>query len=235
MTVYLIPTFISDNINTLSFEAKEIAKNLDEFIVENEKSARQFLKLIQTNIRQNDLKLHLLNEHSTPAEISTLKSLLNNTSDIGILSEAGCPAVADPGADFVKMAHEKKIKVVPLSGPSSILLALMASGLSGQSFVFHGYLPRDSTQRKSKLLILEKDAQKKKQTQIFMEAPYRNQALLNDILQTCSSATMLCIACDLTSKEEFIQTKAVGEWKKKVPDTNKKPVIFLIGKILERK
>lgn len=229
MTVYLIPTFISDNTLTLSPEAKEIAKNLDEFIVENEKSARQFLKLIQTNIRQNDLKLHLLNEHSTPAEISSLKSLLNNTTDIGILSEAGCPAVADPGAAFVKMAHENNIKVVPLTGPSSILLALMASGLSGQSFVFHGYLPRESVQRKSKLLILEKDAQKKKQTQIFMEAPYRNQPLLNDILQTCSNDTLLCIACDISSKEEFIQTKSIAEWKKKVPDVNKKPVMFLIG------
>ncbi len=229
MTVYLIPTFISDNTLTLSPEAKEIAKNLDEFIVENEKSARQFLKLIQTNIRQNDLKLHLLNEHSTPAEISSLKSLLNNTTDIGILSEAGCPAVADPGAAFVKMAHENNIKVVPLTGPSSILLALMASGLSGQSFVFHGYLPRETVQRKSKLLILEKDAQKKKQTQIFMEAPYRNQPLLNDILQTCSNDTLLCIACDISSKEEFIQTKSIAEWKKKVPDVNKKPVMFLIG------
>ncbi len=229
MTVYLIPTFISENTNTLSPEAKEIAKNLDEFIVENEKSARQFLKLIQTNIRQNDLKLHLLNEHSTPAEISSLKSLLNNTTDIGILSEAGCPAVADPGAAFVKMAHENNIKVVPLTGPSSILLALMASGLSGQTFVFHGYLPRESVQRKSKLLILEKDAQKKKQTQIFMEAPYRNQPLLNDILQTCSNDTLLCIACDISSKEEFIQTKSIAEWKKKVPDVNKKPVMFLIG------
>ncbi len=229
MTVYLIPTFISENTNTLSPEAKEIAKNLDEFIVENEKSARQFLKLIQTNIKQNDLKLHLLNEHSTPAEISSLKSLLKNTTDIGILSEAGCPAVADPGAAFVIMAHERNIKVAPLTGPSSILLALMASGLSGQSFVFHGYLPRETVQRKSKLLILEKDAQKKKQTQIFMEAPYRNQPLLNDILQTCSIDTLLCIACDISSKEEFIQTKSIAEWKKKFPDVNKKPVMFLIG------
>jgi 16S rRNA (cytidine1402-2'-O)-methyltransferase len=230
MALYLIPTFLSENTNVLPNEVLNIAASLDEFVVENEKSARQFLKSINTKIKQNDFVFHLLNEHSTPKEISSLLEILKKKKDIGLLSEAGCPAVADPGASLVRLAHENNIKVIPLTGPSSILLALMASGMNGQSFVFHGYLPRESTLRRNKLLELEKDAMKKSQTQIFIEAPYRNQQLLADILQTLNENTLLCISCDLTSKDEFINTMSVKEWKKQIPRINKKPVIFLIGK-----
>ena len=230
MSLYLIPTFLSENINVLPNDVIEKTKSIDEFIVENEKTARHFLKSIQTNFHQDKLVFHLLNEHSTPKEISLLLEILKKKKDIGLLSEAGCPAVADPGAALVKMAHENNISVIPLTGPSSILLALMASGMNGQSFIFHGYLPKETALRKTKISLIEKEASKKNQTQIFIEAPYRNQPLLNDILQTCMDNTLLCIACNLTSTEEFIKTLRICDWKKQIPDINKKPVIFLIGK-----
>ncbi len=229
MPLYLIPTYLSENNNVLPNEVINIAKSIDEFIVENEKTARQFLKSIQTNFHQEKLVFHLLNEHSTAKEISLLIDVLKKKKDIGLLSEAGCPAVADPGAALVKMAHENNIKVVPLTGPSSILLALMASGMNGQSFIFHGYLPKESALRKAKINLIEKDALKKNQTQIFIEAPYRNQQLLNDILQTCNDKTLLSLAINITSKDELINTRTISEWKKQIPEINKKPVIFLIG------
>ena len=229
MPLYLIPTYLSENNNVLPNEVINIAKSIDEFIVENEKTARQFLKSIQTNFHQEKLVFHLLNEHSTAKEISLLIDVLKKKKDIGLLSEAGCPAVADPGAALVKMAHENNIKVIPLTGPSSILLALMASGMNGQSFIFHGYLPKESALRKAKINLIEKDALKKNQTQIFIEAPYRNQQLLNDILQTCNDKTLLCLAINITSKDELINTRTISEWKKQTPEINKKPVIFLIG------
>lgn len=229
MPLYLIPTYLSENNNVLPNEVINIAKSIDEFIVENEKTARQFLKSIQTNFHQEKLVFHLLNEHSTAKEISLLIDVLKKKKDIGLLSEAGCPAVADPGAALVKMAHENNIKVIPLTGPSSILLALMASGMNGQSFIFHGYLPKESALRKAKINLIEKDALKKNQTQIFIEAPYRNQQLLNDILQTCNDKTLLSLAINITSKDELINTRTISEWKKQTPEINKKPVIFLIG------
>ena len=230
MSLYLIPTFLSENINVLPYEVLEIARSLDEFVVENEKSARHFLKNINIKIPQDKLIFHLLKEHSTAKEISLLLEIIKKNKNIGLLSEAGCPAIADPGAVLVKLAHENNIKVIPLTGPSSILLALMASGMNGQSFIFHGYLPKDKIQRKSKISTIEKEAIKKDQTQVFIEAPYRNQQLLNDVLQTCSNNTLLCIACNLTSKDEFVKTRTITEWKKQIPDINKKQVIFLIGK-----
>ena len=229
MPLYLIPTYLSENNNVLPNEVINIAKSIDEFIVENEKTARQFLKSIQTNFHQEKLVFHLLNEHSTAKEISLLIDVLKKKKDIGLLSEAGCPAVADPGAALVKMAHENNIRVIPLTGPSSILLALMASGMNGQSFIFHGYLPKESALRKAKINLIEKDALKKNQTQIFIEAPYRNQQLLNDILQTCNDKTLLSLAINITSKDELINTRTISEWKKQTPEINKKPVIFLIG------
>ena len=229
MPLYLIPTYLSENINVLPNEVINIAKSIDEFIVENEKTARQFLKSIQTNFHQEKLVFHLLNEHSSAKEISLLIDVLKKKKDIGLLSEAGCPAVADPGAALVKMAHENNIKVIPLTGPSSILLALMASGMNGQSFIFHGYLPKESALRKAKINLIEKDALKKNQTQIFIEAPYRNQQLLNDILQTCNDKTLLSLAINITSKDELINTRTISEWKKQIPEINKKPVISLIG------
>ena len=230
MSLYLIPTFLSENTNVLSTDVLDKVKLMNEFIVENEKSARHFLKSINTEIPQNKLIFHLLNEHSTVGEISILLEIIKQKKDIGLLSEAGCPAIADPGAALVKHAHENNIQVIPLTGSSSILLALMASGLNGQSFVFHGYLPRESSQRKTKISAIEKDALKKDQTQIFIETPYRNQQLLNDILKICSDTTLLCIACNLTSIEEYIYTQSILKWKKQIPDINKKPSVFLIGR-----
>jgi len=229
MALYLIPVALSENILTLSPEAVEAARRIDEFIVENEKSARQFLKSIQTPISQNKLIFHLLDEHTTAHEISLLSEVIIKNKDIGLLSEAGCPGIADPGAAVVAMAHQKGIHVFPLTGPSSILLALMASGLNGQSFVFHGYLPKDSAERKKKLQQLEKDSISKNQSQIFIETPYRNQQVLNDLIQTCSSSTKLCIASLLTSKDQMVKTRNVGDWKKQLPDINKKPTVFIIG------
>jgi 16S rRNA (cytidine1402-2'-O)-methyltransferase len=227
--LFLIPTFLSENEHVLPEEVLEIARSLDEFVVENEKSARKFLKQIGTKIHQNNIIFHLLNEHTSDIEISELLPILKKNKNIGLLSEAGCPAVADPGAALVRMAHENNIPVKPFTGPSSILLALMASGLNGQSFAFHGYLPKDSVQRKAKISLLEKDAQKKKQTQIFIETPYRNIPLLNDIVNVCAEDTLLCIAFDLTSANEFVKTKTIAAWKKQLPSPDKKPAIFLIG------
>ena len=229
MSLYLIPTFLSENIDVLPHSVLDIARSLDEFIVENEKSARQFLKSIHTIVDQNKLIFHLLNEHTSVSDISILKDILKKKKDIGLLSEAGCPAIADPGAVLVKIAHENNIKVVPLTGPSSILLALMASGMNGQFFIFHGYLPREAGLLRKKIISLENDALKKNQTQIFIEAPYRNQKLLEEIVNSCTDKTRLCIACNLTSKEESIHTQTISYWKRNIPNINKKPVIFIIG------
>jgi len=176
------------------------------------------------------LILHSLNKHTRPEEVSNYLSSADKGKNIGVVSEAGCPGIADPGADVVKIAHSKGIKVVPLVGPSSILLALMASGFNGQSFSFHGYLPKERGERIRKLKELERTAQQKDQTQLFIETPFRNQHLLEDILTNCSPATPLCIACDITLPSEFIRTQYIAEWKKKVPDINKRPAIFLLYK-----
>lgn len=229
--VYLIPTFLSDdNTDILPNSALSIAREIDEFVVENEKTARAFLKKIGNKHPQSQFIFHELNEHTDAKSISGLSAVLKKNKSIGVLSEAGCPAVADPGSEFVKMAHEQNVKVVPLIGPSSMLLALMASGMNGQSFCFHGYLPRESGPRKNKLKDLEKDAIKKDQTQLFIETPYRNQQMLADILETLLASTRLCIAFDVTGAGEYIRTLSIQDWKKNKIDFHKKPAVFLIGK-----
>ena len=230
-TVYLIPTFLSDEFHdVLSASSLSIIRELDEFVVENEKSARAFLKKIGTNVAQANFIFHELNEHSDPKSISGLAALFKKNKAIGLMSDAGCPAIADPGSEFVRMAHENNVKVIPIIGPSSIFLALMASGMNGQSFCFHGYLPRESNPRKQKLRDLEKDALKKDQTQMFIETPYRNHQMLGDILETLQPTTRLCIAFDLTGKGEFIKTLTIVDWKKEKIDFHKKPAIFILGK-----
>ncbi len=229
--LFLIPTQLSDEaIHVIPAYVKEIVFTLDDFVVENEKSARHFLKKIGYPKLLNDAKLYLLNEHSQSNEIGQLLKPLLDGKNIGLLSDAGCPAVADPGAELVKAAHLNNFRVVPLVGPSSVILSLMASGMNGQSFSFAGYIPRDRAARVKALKEMEKISNTKNQTQIFIEAPYRNQHLLEDILQTCDPDTMLCVACEITGSNEFIKTKSVRDWRKKVPDINKKPTIFLIGR-----
>lgn len=229
-TLYLIPNILSDD-NVSDFFSPyvlEKVKHLRYFIVENEKAARALIKKLNIATPQNELTIRLWNEHSKKENLPEVVDIINY-HDVGIISEAGLPCIADPGSDVVKWAHAKHIKVVPLPGASSILMALMASGMSGQSFVFHGYLPIDKPQRAKKLKELETDALRKKQSQIFMEAPYRNNQLLDDIIKSCSSQTALCIAMNITGKDEFIQTKTIQQWSKSKPDLHKKPVIFVLG------
>jgi 16S rRNA (cytidine1402-2'-O)-methyltransferase len=229
--LYLIPTTLGDTAETASVipvRVNEIINTIDEYIVENEKSARHYLKKMGLKKPLQEIVLHPLNQHTEAKEISTYLNSIQLGKHIGVISEAGCPGVADPGADVVKLAHEKNIEVIPLVGPSSILLSLMASGFNGQNFAFNGYLPKERGERIKKLKELEMLVYKRKQTQLFIETPYRNMHLLEDILSACEGKTKLCIACDITLPSEFVKTKPIYEWKKQVPDINKKPTIFLI-------
>ncbi|REJ80451.1 MAG: SAM-dependent methyltransferase [Bacteroidetes bacterium] len=229
--LYLIPTPLTDeNVNEITDYNKSVVSALSHFIVEDEKTARRFIKRIKPEKDQSSLKIYLLNEHQYANSISETFNLLKAGTDIGLLSDAGCPGIADPGSDYITIAHTIGIRVIPLSGPSSIFLSLMASGFNGQQFTFNGYLPRDSKARQQKISELEKQVMKSGITQIFMETPYRNQSILNDILSTCKNSTRLSIACNITSKNEFISTKEIGAWKKSTPDLNKKPCIFILGK-----
>jgi 16S rRNA (cytidine1402-2'-O)-methyltransferase len=230
-TLYLIPvTLGDDNINAvLPPEVVKIARNLENFVVETEKPARQFLSAIKTAKPVRELSLNLLNEHTLDKDVAALLAPLLAGKDVGLMSDAGCPGVADPGAKLVELAHKKGIKVVPFVGPSSILLSLMASGLNGQQFAFLGYLPVDKAARIAKLKDIEKRSQTHKETQIFIETPYRNQQMLEAILNTCNANTRLCIACHVSLLDEMIVTKRISEWKQSaLPDLNKKPTVFLL-------
>lgn len=228
--LYLIPSTLGET--TIDFSVphsvKEIAINLDDFIVESEKSARRFL--IKAGIKKtiDSLNFYVLDEHTKTQDFSNFIQPMLGGKNMGLISDAGCPAIADPGAEIVLLAHYAGIRVIPLVGPSSIILALMGSGLNGQKFCFHGYIPAERLQRIKKIKDLENESGSKNQTQIFIEAPYRNQKLLEDILSNCKGETLLCIACDITNPDEFILTKSVKEWKKHVPEINKRPTVFLI-------
>ncbi len=230
-TLYLIPvTLGGDNVSqVLPPDVVSLAQKLEHFVVENEKSARQFLGLIKHSKPIRELQFATLNEHTDDKTLPDLLKPLLAGHDVGLMSEAGCPAVADPGAKLVALAHQKGIHVAPLVGPSAILMALMASGLNGQSFAFLGYLPVDKAQRAQKLKEIEKRAQTHKETQIFIETPYRNMQMLEAILSTCHVNTRLCIACNVSLPDEMIVTKRISEWKQSVlPDLNKKPTVFLL-------
>lgn len=233
--LYLIPvTLGDDNIaGALPPEVVGIAQQLDTFVVENEKTARRFLGLIKTTKPVRELTLLTLNEHTHEKELPALLAPLLAGKDVGLMSEAGCPGIADPGAQLVALAHRKDIKVMPLIGPSSILLALMASGFNGQRFTFLGYLPSDKAARIQRLKEIEKQSQKYHETQVFIETPYRNQHLLEDILANCAPATRLCVARNVSLQNEFIASKTVAEWKAlgksaALPDLHKEPTVFLI-------
>ncbi|MFN8274441.1 MAG: SAM-dependent methyltransferase [Flavobacteriaceae bacterium] len=230
--LYMIPVPLGENdpAEVLAPTVRATIARIDDYIVENEKTARRFIKSIYPEKVQSSLRLSCLNKHTQPEELQAMLMPCLQGKDAGIMSESGCPGVADPGAILVKMAHEKGIQVVPLVGPSSILLALMASGMNGQSFAFNGYLPIDKAEKKSALKFYERLAAEKNQSQIFIETPYRNHKLLDDLTQTLQPNTLLCIAADITLASEFIKTQRVADWKKSKIDIDKRPAIFIIHK-----
>jgi 16S rRNA (cytidine1402-2'-O)-methyltransferase len=229
--LYLVPNVLSecDWQSVLPAGIKQIVTNTRYFIVEDVRTVRRFLKQVNPEININDLTFFELNKFTQLSDLPSFLKPAVDGSDVAVVSEAGCPGIADPGADVVRIAHQKGIKVVPLVGPSSILLALMASGLNGQNFTFNGYLPVKPAERIKALQELEKKAKFNHQTQIFIETPYRNNQLLQDILKCCQPQTWLCIAADITGNEEFIVTKSIQQWKMAIPELHKKPVIFLMG------
>ena len=235
--LYLIPITLSNPGETtvvpedvLPQTIKRTIDFVDYYIVENEKTARKFIKSIHPEKKQTDLKISVLNKHTDFAEHNEFIQPLLRGENIGLMSESGCPGVADPGAVIVKLAHEKGIQVVPLVGPSSILLALMASGMNGQSFAFNGYLPIDKNDKKQALKNFERLSQDKNQSQLFIETPYRNDALLADAVQHLHPATRLCVACDLTLPSQTIISQTIADWRKlaALPDLKKRPTIFVL-------
>jgi 16S rRNA (cytidine1402-2'-O)-methyltransferase len=228
MTLFLIPTILAPDTQetVLPPQIKAVVSELNVFFVEELRTARRFISSLKLNKVIDDLTFYELNK-DTPHD-QTLSQIKKLKTDAGIISEAGCPGIADPGAVAVGFAHQLGHKVVPLVGPSSILMALMASGFNGQSFTFNGYLPIDKPLKIKALKDLEQIAKKKHQTQIFMETPFRNNQLLEDILQNLNPETLLCIACNVTAEDEFIKTLPIKEWRKSKPDLHKKPTIFLL-------
>lgn len=230
--LYLLPVTLGDTeLNTvLPAYNIEIIQGIKHFIVEDVRSARRFLKKVDREFDIDSLSFYPLNKHTSAEDISGyLKPLLAGQS-MGVISEAGCPAVADPGADVVAIAQRKNLKVVPLVGPSSIILSVMGSGFNGQSFAFQGYLPIEPGERVKRIKQLEQRIYSENQTQLFIETPYRNHKMIDDLLQNCRPQTKLCIAANLTCEGEYIKTRAISEWKGKVPDLSKIPCIFLLYK-----
>lgn len=231
-TLYLIPVTLGETTaqRVLPEYNKDIILGIKHFIVENIRSARRFLKLVDQSIEIDDLTFYELNKHTNSDEIGNYLYPLTQGQSVGVISEAGCPAIADPGSDVVAIAQKKNYNVVPLVGPSSILLSLMGSGFNGQSFAFHGYLPIDSKDRKQKIEQMETRIFKEHQTQLFIETPYRNDKLVEDLMTFCNQNTKLCIAMNLTCEDEYIKTMPIQNWKKNLPNMNKKPCIFLLYK-----
>ncbi|RED45905.1 SAM-dependent methyltransferase [Seonamhaeicola aphaedonensis] len=230
--LYLIPCTLGENepLEVLPITIKETIERINIFIVENEKSARRFIKKITPEKSQPSLQFFILNKHTDITDLPNFLSSCSKGENVGLLSEAGCPGIADPGADIVKIAHKKNIKVIPLVGPSSILLALMSSGMNGQRFAFNGYLPIDKNERKNELRRLERLSLEQNQSQVFIETPYRNNKMLEDITSALGELTNVCVACDITLSTEFIKTQTVNQWKKNMVDLHKRPTIFIIHK-----
>lgn len=229
--LYLIPVPLGPSPVAEVLPAAVInhARQLKRFVAENAKSARAFLKSLPTETPLQQIDIRELNEHTLPGALPELLAPLLAGEDVGLISEAGCPAVADPGAALVALAHESGITVVPLVGPSSILLAMMGSGLSGQNFAFHGYLPAKEDQRRKRIQELERDSRKERRTQLFIETPYRNRQMMQALLDTCDPQTRIGIATDLTLASERIMTMRSCEWKRQgIPDIDKRPTVFLL-------
>jgi 16S rRNA (cytidine1402-2'-O)-methyltransferase len=229
--LYLIPVSLGNNDlkQTLPQSVFDIVNNIDNYIVENMKSAASFLKAAGIKKPLKELSFNLLNVNTDENDTADYLNPAENGQNIGLLSEAGAPCVADPGSQIVAMAHQRGIRVVPLTGPSSVILALMASGLNGQNFSFNGYLPIDRKERKEKLKELERDIKSQNRTQIFIEAPHRNDRLLEEILSVCSENLNLCVAKNITLQDEFIMTQTILNWRKEKIILGKNPVIFLLG------
>ena len=231
--LFLIPAYLSDESPKDYFapSIKEYILKTDYFFVENEKTARKVIKFFAPEKKQSDLKLFLLDKYSESNDLKEAQKLMKSGQDFGLLSEAGLPCIADPGNVMVKWCHENNIKVIPINGPSSIILALISSGFNGQEFTFHGYLPIDREQKKKQILFLENQVQKSGYSQIFMETPYRNNQLLEDLIKFLNPNTKLCIAANINHPtEEFIKTLKISDWKNKKPELHKIPVVFVLGK-----
>ncbi|MDR2969839.1 MAG: SAM-dependent methyltransferase [Tannerellaceae bacterium] len=231
-SLFLIPSTLgeTDHAKVLPAGNREVILRIRHFIVENVRTARRFLKKTEPDIVIDDLTFYELNKHTTPEQATSYLAPLERGEDVGIISEAGCPAIADPGADVVAIAQRRNYPVVPLVGPSSILMALMASGFNGQSFAFHGYLPIEANERTQAVRKLEARIYTENQTQLFIETPYRNNKLAEDLIRLCRPSTKLCIASNITCGDESIRTRTMQEWKGKLPDMNRKPTIFLLYK-----
>ena len=228
--IYLIPTTLGDTeINAvIPANVTDIIDNLHYFIVENIRTARRYIRKVSLNKNIDEITFFELNKHTDIKDVASYLNPCISGNSIGVISEAGNPGIADPGANIVKIAHQKKIDVVPLVGPSSILLALISSGMNGQNFAFNGYLPIKDNERIKKIQYLEKKSKSENQSQIFMETPFRNMKMLEAVLQTCRNNTLLCIATDITLQSEFIKTKTIAEWKKQKPQLNKRPTVFVL-------
>ena len=226
----MIPTVLADNTAhwVISPQVQEVISHTKIFLVENPRSARRYISSLKLGINIEELHMEVLDKDTPPEQVSRLMMPLLNGADIGVISEAGCPGIADPGALAVAYAHQKGIQVVPISGPSSMFLALMGSGFSGQSFAFHGYLPIDKKERAMTLKRLEQESLREKRAQLFMETPFRNNQLLADALASLSPQTKLCIAKNLTAADELIQTKTISDWKNHPLDLHKVPTVFIL-------
>jgi 16S rRNA (cytidine1402-2'-O)-methyltransferase len=230
--LYLVPSPLSANKVDLIIngQVKEIISSLNWFFAENIRTSRRFISSLNLGRPIESLHFAELNKDTEDAEVSKLMDIVTSGENAGVISEAGCPGIADPGAKIVALAHKKGVEVIPLVGPSSIFLALMGSGFSGQSFTFHGYLPIDKRAAQDKIKQMEKEVVQQGTTQIFMETPYRNNQLLEVVVSACQDNSLLCVASDITGEGEFIQTKKISDWKAKRPDLHKIPTVFLLGK-----
>ena len=231
--LFLIPAYLSEEspVEYFAPSIKEYILKTDYFFVENEKTARKVIKFFAPEKKQSELKLFLLDKYSESNDLKEAQKLMKSGQDFGLLSEAGLPCIADPGNLMVKWSHENNIKVIPINGPSSIILALISSGFNGQEFTFHGYLPIDREQKKKQILFLENQVQKSGVSQVFMETPYRNNQLLEDLIKFLNPNTKLCIAANINHPtEEFIKTQKISDWKNKKPELHKIPAVFVLGK-----
>lgn len=227
--LYLIPTVIAEKqTDVIPEQVRNVVKHTEYFLVENLRTARRYISSLNLGLTIEDLHFDVLDKNTSPAELEKLMRPVFDGKNIGVISESGCPGIADPGSVAVKYAHAHRLKVVPLVGPSSIFLSLMASGFNGQSFVFHGYLPIDKKELELVAKQIETDSRKKNQTQIFIEAPYRNNQLLENLTRFCHSETMLCVAKDISGTEEFIRSARMKEWKASQVDLHKVPTVFLL-------